>query len=61
MQSIEESSDYSLWITPSIDFKLNNTFAASMKYDVRLRNVQLEGLPKLNDIITYGLKASLGQ
>jgi hypothetical protein len=36
VQSIEESSDYSLWITPSIDFKLNNTFAASIKYDVRL-------------------------
>jgi hypothetical protein len=61
VQSLEEVRDFTLWFAPSLDIKISNTFAFSVKYDARFRNVHLVELQSFNDILTYSLKVSLSK
>ncbi len=60
IQSFEEVSDYSIWLIPSINFKLNDYLAFGVNYDYRFRNVHLAAIPSFNELLTFNVKIALG-
>ncbi|MEM7658847.1 MAG: DUF481 domain-containing protein [Bacteroidota bacterium] len=61
IQSLEERADFTLWLIPSLRFKLNQRFSLAVAYDYRYRNVHLEGIPAFNDLISFNLQLQFGQ
>ena len=54
-QSLKESTDYDLWLTARVSFKVIQSLSFSIVYDYRFENVHLEGLSHYNDILLFGL------
>lgn len=54
-QSLKESTDYDIWLTARVNFKIIKSLSVHMVYDYRFENVHLEGLSHYNDIVLFGL------
>ena len=54
-QSLKESADYDIWLSPRISFKVFKGLSFHVVYDYRFENVHLEGLSNYNDIVLFGL------
>jgi len=53
-QSLKESADYDIWLTPRISFKVIKGLSLYVVYDYRFENVHLEPLSNYNDIVLFG-------
>lgn len=58
-QSLKESADYDLWISPKIRFKVWKGLSLHVVYDYRFENVHLETLSNYNDILLFGFNWQL--
>ncbi len=53
-QSLKESADYDIWLTPRISFRIFKGLSFHVVYDYRFENVHLETLSNYNDIMLFG-------
>ena len=53
-QSLKESADYDIWLTPRISFKVLKGLSFHVVYDYRFENVHLEPLSNYNDVVLFG-------
>ena len=58
-QSLKENSDYDIWLTPRISFKVLKGLSLHVVYDYRFENVHLESLSNYNDIVLFGFNWAL--
>jgi len=58
-QSLKESADYDLWLSPKISFKIWKEISIYIAYDYRFENVYLETLSNYNDILLFGLNLKI--
>ena len=59
VQSIRELKDYFLWLTTGISLPIRKSFSIGVSYDLRYRNVHLEEIPQVNDLLLVNLKINL--
>jgi hypothetical protein len=59
VQSFKEASDYSIWLTSGLSVPLNEKLSVGLKYDYRFRNVHLENLPSVNDLLLFNIRMKL--
>ena len=58
-QSLKESADYDIWLSPRIRFNLFKGLSFYVVYDYRFENVHLESLSNYNDIVLFGFNWTL--
>ena len=58
-QSLKESTDYGIWLTPRISFNVLKGLSFYVVYDYRFENVHLESLSNYNDIVLFGFNWTL--
>ena len=58
-QSLKESADYDIWLTPRISFKFLKGLSFFVVYDYRFEKVHLETLSNYNDIVLFGFNWTL--
>ena len=58
-QSLKESADYDIWLTPRISFKVLKGLSFHVVYDYRFENVHLEPLSNYNDVVLFGFNWGL--
>ena len=58
-QSLKEVSDFDLWVTPQISFKVLNSLSIHIIYEYRYENVHLEALSDFNSFLIFGVNYSL--
>lgn len=59
VQSMAEAEDYFVWFTTGISLPVGKVLSVGIDYDIRYRNVHLEGIPQTNDLLLVNLKAKL--
>ncbi len=59
VQSIREAKDYFLWLTAGISLPISKIFSIGVNYDLRFRNVHLEEIPQVNDLLLINFKVDL--
>lgn len=59
VQSIREAKDYFLWLTTGISLPIRKSVSIGASYDLRYRNVHLEEIPQVNDLLLMNLRVSL--
>jgi len=58
-QSLKERTDFDIWLTPRISFKVIKGLSFHVVYDYRYENVHLESLSNYNDIVLFGFNWTL--
>ncbi len=59
VQSMRERQDHWIWLTAGWSFPLGKVFSVGLNYDLRFRNVHLEDIPHVNDLLLFNVKISL--
>lgn len=59
IQSVEEWSDYTFWIIPSLNITINKNLIFAVSYDYRFRNIHLVDIPSFNELMTFNIKISI--
>lgn len=54
-QSLQERSDFTIWVIPSFNISINQQLSLALAYDFRYRNVHLLDLPSTNQALTVNL------
>jgi|GEM_PF-6019689 len=55
VQSFKETKDYSFWLTSRVSVPLGKKFSIGVNYDFRFRNVHLEDLTDINDLLLFNI------
>ena len=61
VQSIREVKDHFLWFTPGVSLPIHKSLSVGINYDLRYRNVHLEEIPQVNDLLLVNLKVDLAK
>ncbi|MEM7038597.1 MAG: hypothetical protein AAF570_16550, partial [Bacteroidota bacterium] len=59
VQSIREIKDFFLWFTTGISLPIHKSFSVGLNYDLRYRNVHLQEIPQVNDLLLVILKVNI--
>lgn len=59
VQSTKELDDFSLWYNAGFSFPLAKSIALGINYELRYRNVHLEMVPNVNDLLIFNLRIGL--
>jgi len=61
VQSFDEKEDFAFWATLGVSVPVGKKFRTGVNYDYRYRNVHLEDIPKVNDLLMFNLKINLSK
>jgi hypothetical protein len=61
IQSFKEAMDYSFWLTSSLNLPLRKNLSVGANYDFRFRNVHLQGIPSINDLLMLNIRLKLSK
>jgi hypothetical protein len=59
VQSFKEAKDYSFWLTSGASVPFGKIFSVGVHYDFRFRNVHLEDIPDINDLLLFKIRFNL--
>ena len=58
VQSIREVKDQFLWFTTGIGLPIHRSLSIGVDYDIRYRNVHLQEIPQVNDLLLINFKVN---
>ncbi|MFK7787491.1 MAG: hypothetical protein AB8B56_20375 [Crocinitomicaceae bacterium] len=59
VQSLREIKDYSIWLTSGISLPIGKVLYIGVNYDLRFRNVHLQDIPRINDLLMLSAKINI--